>query len=168
MSKANESLRPADSLLLYWGRVVEVRFRWWAVASLIIALVQAGLVLFFFSRFPQVAIVPDIRDVAMEMRRTIIQLDGVLIGFAGLIGTMIFTRPIGEKREKREVLLATLVSVFMSVCLLVVSIFLAMYSLSYIYSQSATLVDFSFLMSAIFLVCGVDALGVLIAVGSRA
>jgi hypothetical protein len=81
---------------------------------------------------------------------------------------MIFTRPIGEKREKREVLLATLVSVFMSVCLLVVSIFLAMYSLSYIYSQSATLVDFSFLMSALFLVCGVDALGVLIAVGSGA
>jgi hypothetical protein len=150
------------------AEVVEVRFRWWVVGILIITLAEAVLVSFWFSRLPQVEIVPDIRDVAMEMRRTIIQLDGVLIGFAGLIGTMIFTRPIGEKRERREVLLGTLVSVFMSVCLLVVSIFLAMYSLSYIYSQSATLVDFSFLMSAMFLVCGVDALGVLIAVGSGA
>jgi hypothetical protein len=104
----------------------------------------------------------------MEMRRTIIQLDGVLIGFAGLIGTMIFTRPIGEEREKREALPATLVAVFMSVCLLVVSIFFAMQSLSYIYSQSANLVDFSFVISALFLVFGLDALGLLIALASGA
>lgn len=148
--------------------VVEVRFRSLLLASVIIAAVGGVLVSFWFSQLPHVVIVPEIRDVAMEMRRTIIELDGVLIGFAGLVGTMIFTRPIGEEREKREALSATLVSVFMSVCFLVISIFLAMYSLAYTYSQSATLVDSSFELSAAFLICGVDALSVLVVVGSGA
>jgi len=140
----------------YWIR--------WIVGAGLVGLVAGTLGGTWSGSLPHVTITPEIRDVAMEMRRTIIQLDGVLIGFAGLIGTMIFTRPIARRKERKEVLRATLLMVLASVCCLIVSVFLAMYSLSYTFSQSAILVDLPFVMSAWFLVAGVAALGSIIVV----
>jgi hypothetical protein len=52
--------------------------------------------------------------------------------------------------------------VLTSVSCLIASVFLVMYSISYIFSQSAILVDAPFLMSAFLLVLGVLALGTII------
>lgn len=139
-----------------------VRVPHWKYAVLTGLILSSLLSIWGLSLPQHVPITPEIRDVAMEMRRTIIQLDGVLIGFAGLIGTMIFTRPIARRKERKEVLRATLLMVLTSVSCLIASVFLAMYSISHIFSQSAILVDDPFLISALLLVLGVLALGTII------
>jgi len=132
--------------------------RWISIA----ALIQAVVVVIYWLKFPYVAITPEIRDLALEMRKVVIELDGVLIGFAGLIGTIIFTSPIGKQDEKPMVLQTTLMLVLTSVGLFVVSIFLAIYSMSSVFLPSVPLADLSFALSTMILVCGVDALALLV------
>jgi len=132
--------------------------RWISIA----ALIQAVVLVIYWDMFPYIAITPEIRDLALEMRKVVIELDGVLIGFAGLIGTIIFTRPIGKQDEKPMVLQTTLMLVLASVGLFVVSIFLAIYSMSSVFLPSVPLADLSFALSTMILVCGVDALALLV------
>jgi len=99
------------------------------VAILTLYLMEAMLIwIFLISEMPF-----SIYDTpAIEIMKSIIETDVVLIGFTGLIATVLFTRPLFRGKEEKEFLQTTILISALSVVYFLISILWSIRVMAYI------------------------------------